>query len=109
MQNNFFAIDYKCMSRIVAALVAHNDICVRAVNINNLAFAYLVADVKNAERALFLVDEAIQNFALNFIKYVREVDASLYSRAKQYAADYSGNAVVEFIDDGEGDENENGD
>lgn len=28
--------------------------------LNNLAFAYLVADVKNAERALFLVDEAIQ-------------------------------------------------
>ena len=45
-----------------------------------------------------LLDEAIQNFALNFIKYVREVDSSLYSRAKQYAADYSGNAVVEFID-----------
>lgn len=56
-----------------------------------------------------MVDEAIQNFALNFIKYVREVDSSLYSRAKQYAADFSGNAVVEFIDDGEGDENENGD
>jgi Flp pilus assembly protein TadD len=28
--------------------------------LNNLAFAYLVADVKNADRALFLVDEAIQ-------------------------------------------------
>jgi tetratricopeptide (TPR) repeat protein len=28
--------------------------------LNNLAFAYLVADSKNAERALFLVDEAIQ-------------------------------------------------
>jgi tetratricopeptide (TPR) repeat protein len=28
--------------------------------LNNLAFAYLVSDSKNAERALFLVDEAIQ-------------------------------------------------
>ena len=50
-----------------------------------------------------LVDEAIQNFALNFMKYVREVDTSMYNRAKQYASDYSGNAVVEFVDLDEGD------
>jgi hypothetical protein len=50
-----------------------------------------------------LVDEAIQNFALNFMRYVKEVDTSLYNRAKQYASDYSGNAVVEFVDLDEGD------
>ena len=52
-----------------------------------------------------LVDEAIQNFALNFMRYVKEVDTSLYTRAKQYASDYSGNAVVEFVDLDEGDPN----
>jgi hypothetical protein len=52
-----------------------------------------------------LVDEAIQNFALNFMRYVKEVDTSLYNRAKQYASDYSGNAVVEFVDLDEGDPN----
>jgi hypothetical protein len=50
-----------------------------------------------------LVDEAIQNFALNFMRYVKEVDTSLYNRAKQYASDYSGNSVVEFVDLDEGD------
>ena len=66
-------------------------------------------DEEMTEEEQQMVDDAIQNFALNFIKYVREVDSSLYSRAKQYAADYSGNAVVEFIDDDKGETNENGD
>ncbi len=46
-----------------------------------------------------LFEDAIRNFAHNFMKYVREVDETLYIRAKQYASDYSGNAVIEFIDD----------
>ena len=66
-------------------------------------------DEEMTEEEQQMVDDAIQNFALNFIKYVREVDSSLYSRAKQYAADYSGNAVVEFIDDDKGETDENGD
>jgi hypothetical protein len=47
------------------------------------------------------LEEAISNFALNFMRYVREVDPSLFLRAKQYAADYSGNKMIEFVIDDE--------
>jgi hypothetical protein len=57
------------------------------------------------EKEMF--DEAIRDFAFNFMKYVREVDSSIYTRAKQYAIDFSGNEVVEFIEDKKGNTNEN--
>ena len=68
-----------------------------------------IIDEMTTEERHFL-DEAIHNFALNFMKYVREVDTSLYSRARQYAIDYSGNDVITFNDDeNKGEKNETGD
>lgn len=68
-----------------------------------------IIDEMTTEERHFL-DEAIHNFALNFMKYVREVDTSLYNRAKQYAIDYSGNDVITFNDDeNKGEKNETGD
>lgn len=46
-----------------------------------------------------IVNEALMNFSLNFMRYIQEVDENMYKRAKQYAMDYSGNTMVEFIDE----------
>lgn len=53
-------------------------------------------DMTEKERGLFR--QAINDFCLNFIRYVKETEPKLYSRAKDYAKDYSGNSVVEFVD-----------
>jgi hypothetical protein len=47
------------------------------------------------------LEDAISNFSLNFMRYIREVEPSLFLRAKQYAADYSGNKMIEFVIDDE--------
>ena len=43
------------------------------------------------------LDEALANFAYNFIRYVKDVDPNLFTRAREYAADYSGNELIEFV------------
>lgn len=43
------------------------------------------------------LDTAVSDFALNFIRYVKEVEPNLFLRAKQYAADFSGNDMIEFV------------
>lgn len=48
------------------------------------------------ERRLYR--QAINDFCLNFIRYVKETDTTLYKRAKDYAKDYSGNSLIEFVD-----------
>jgi len=48
------------------------------------------------ERRLYR--QAISDFCLNFIRYVKETEPKLYSRAKDYAKDYSGNSMIEFVD-----------
>ena len=48
-----------------------------------------------------LLDEAIANYTFNFINYIKEVDNKLFLRAREYAADCSGNSVVEFVIDEE--------
>jgi len=45
------------------------------------------------------LETAISDFALNFMRYIREVEPSLFLRAKQYAADFSGNDMIEFVVD----------
>lgn len=45
-----------------------------------------------------MVTEAIANYSINFMRYVKEVDEEVYMRARQYAMDYSSNGKVEFID-----------
>ena len=45
-----------------------------------------------------LIDEALRDYATNFIRYVKEVDNSIYIRAKEYACDYSGNDRITFFD-----------
>ena len=48
------------------------------------------------ERRLYR--QAINDFCLNFIRYVKETDTVLYNRAKSFASDYSGNSLIEFVD-----------
>jgi len=43
------------------------------------------------------IEDAIHKFAYHFVNYVRDVDPKLFLRAKQYAADYSGTDMVEFV------------
>jgi len=50
------------------------------------------------EKERMLYRQAINDFCLNFIRYVKETDPKVYSLAKDYAKDYSGNSVVEFVD-----------
>jgi hypothetical protein len=45
------------------------------------------------------LEDALDKFAEHFVKYVREVDPKLFLRAKQYAADCSGNDMIEFVID----------
>lgn len=47
------------------------------------------------------LEAAISDFAINFMRYIREVEPSLFLRAKQYAADFSGNDMIEFVIDDE--------
>lgn len=55
-----------------------------------------------------LYRQAINDFCLNFIRYVRETEPTLYNRAKDYAKDYSGNSLIEFVDVEEEDEGKDG-
>jgi hypothetical protein len=50
------------------------------------------------EKERVLYRQAINDFCLNFIRYVKETNPSVYSLARDYAKDYSGNSVVEFVD-----------
>jgi len=59
-------------------------------------------DMTDRERTLYR--QAINDFCLNFIRYVKETNPKVYSLAKDYAKDYSGNSVVEFVDIEEDDE-----
>jgi hypothetical protein len=56
-------------------------------------------DEEMSEEEQEIVNEALMNFSLNFMRYIQEVDQNMYRRAKQYAMDYSGNTMVEFIDE----------
>jgi hypothetical protein len=47
------------------------------------------------------IENALHKFAHHFVNYVRDVDPKLFLRAKQYAADYSGTDMVEFVVDDE--------
>jgi hypothetical protein len=55
-----------------------------------------------------LYRQAINDFCFNFIRYVKETEPTLYSRAKDYAKDYSGNSLIEFVDVEEEDEGKDG-
>jgi len=55
-----------------------------------------------------LYRQAINDFCLNFIRYVKETEPTLYNRAKDYAKDYSGNSLIEFVDVEEEDEDKDG-
>lgn len=59
-------------------------------------------DMTSEEQRLYR--QAINDFCLNFIRYVKETDTVLYARAKDYAKDYSGNALIEFVDVDDDDE-----
>jgi hypothetical protein len=56
---------------------------------------------KLSEKQKEKLETAISDFALNFMRYIREVEPSLFLRAKQYAADFSGNDMIEFVVDDE--------
>lgn len=43
------------------------------------------------------IEDAIHKFTHHFVNYVRSVDPKLFLRAKQYAADYAGTEMVEFV------------
>lgn len=53
-------------------------------------------DMTDEESRLY--HKAINDYCVNFIKYVKETDSVAYSRACAYARDYSGNSMVEFMD-----------
>jgi hypothetical protein len=59
-------------------------------------------DMTSEEQRLYR--QAINDFCLNFIRYVKETDKVMYGRAKDYAKDYSGNALIEFVDVDDDDE-----
>jgi len=56
---------------------------------------------KLSEKQQEKLEAAISDFAVNFMRYIREVEPSLFLRAKQYAADFSGNDMIEFVVDDE--------
>lgn len=42
--------------------------------------------------------KALMDYAINFMNYVKEVNPDIFTRAKEYAMDYSGNKHIKFTD-----------
>lgn len=42
--------------------------------------------------------KALMDYAVNFMNYVKEVSPDIFTRAKEYAIDYSGNKHIKFTD-----------